>query len=256
MIFNARTLAGLLGSFFLTSLPHVQATAIDINQLSLFLVADNHLISTIEDTQIGLGFNDFEAQGLSVEFTNDLNLDNTGDVAWKVTNNTGSTLESVSVLAFLDADIDQFINGFWQETAEYHGSETDSYEIDEPGFIFGDIYDNLLAGQLDNTNSFSGGFVDDVSFALGFELDDLRDGAWFEAVFSISWADISGIEHIDPDSNDSYFYNGRVEVLNNQPPQVSVPETSSLLLMLSGFIVLFFRQRFARSRLTLTDLTI
>jgi len=39
-----------------------------------------------------------------------------------------------------------------------------SWEIDEPGYVFGDIYDNML----DNTNSVPAGLEADVSFALGW----------------------------------------------------------------------------------------
>jgi len=43
-----------------------------------------------------------------------------------------------------------------------------SWEIDEPGYVFGDIYDNMLGNTLDNTNSVPTGLKADVSFALGW----------------------------------------------------------------------------------------
>ena len=76
--------------------------------------------------------------------------------------------------AFVDAEIDQVANTFWNEygaTAPFGPSAGQSWEIDEPGYVFGDIWTNfndILAG-LDNTNGVPIAFPDDVAMALGWD---------------------------------------------------------------------------------------
>ena len=92
-------------------------------------------------------------------------------------NGTGEKLSDVIFFSFFDADIDEPINSYVNEFGEVIGSpgegatdgDPDSWEIDEPGFVFGDIFDNLLLGSLDNSNALPEGSPDDVSMALGFQ---------------------------------------------------------------------------------------
>ena len=73
------------------------------------------------------------------------------------------------LLVFLDYEIDEFVNTYYNEygatSAALPGAGL-TWEIDEPGFVFGDIYDNFLAGALDGTNAVPFALPDDVSFAL------------------------------------------------------------------------------------------
>ena len=60
-----------------------------------------------------------------------------------------------NVLFFLDIEIDEAINTFFNEFGSVIGAPGAglSWEIDEPGFGgFGDIYANFVAGALDSTN--------------------------------------------------------------------------------------------------------
>jgi hypothetical protein len=75
---------------------------------------------------------------------------------------TGTGLGSVQVTVsgagvhyvgmFVDHEIDETANTFFNETGAPAGVLPAglSWEVDEPGFVTGDIYDNLTAGALDN----------------------------------------------------------------------------------------------------------
>jgi hypothetical protein len=116
--------------------------------------------------------------GLQYTFSAALSPDET-DIMLTYTffNGTGEKLSDVLFFSFFDADIDEPINSYVNEFGEVIGSpgagatdaDPDSWEIDEPGFVFGDIFDNLLLGGLDNSNALPEGSPDDVSMALGFE---------------------------------------------------------------------------------------
>lgn len=78
-----------------------------------------------------------------------------------------------SVDLFVDHDIDEAINTFFNEFGFTLGTPAagQSWEIDEPGFLFGDIFDNFLVSSLDNTNAVPQGSEDDVSMALGWDFN-------------------------------------------------------------------------------------
>lgn len=65
-------------------------------------------------------------------------------------------------LKFRRAGADARADGRW--TVQVVGL---SWEIDEPGFVFRDIYDNFLLGTLDN--AIGSPLPDDVSMALGWQ---------------------------------------------------------------------------------------
>jgi hypothetical protein len=71
---------------------------------------------------------------------------------------------------YVDHELDEALNTFFNELGTPGlGSPPAglSWEIDEPGFVSGDIYDHFLLGQLDNS---VGRLVpDDVSMALGWD---------------------------------------------------------------------------------------
>ena len=115
----------------------------------------------------------------------------------------------------------------------------DSWEIDEPGYFFGDIFENLLAGTLDSSNAIPEGLSGDVSLGLGFELGTLELGDSWGGSFQISLSDIGGLSHSDPDSAFQYYFNGNVEVFRNDP--ASVPEPPTLLMLTAGLGIAAFR---------------
>jgi hypothetical protein len=88
-----------------------------------------------------------------------------GTLTWS-TNAVGAH----SFIAFFDHEIDEPLNTFYNEFGTAAGSPAagQSWEIDEPSYVFGDIYWNVLDGALDNTNGVPAGFDDDVSMAMGW----------------------------------------------------------------------------------------
>jgi len=218
----------------LQSVPVARAEPIDIAQFAGFLNSPTLGAQSLEDTRIGSGFNELAAAGLGVAFTSGLDAESFGTLSWLISNGTGSTLEDVSFFAFLDAEVLEPGNSFFNESGalvDVSGTgpgdtAADTWEIDEPGFLFGDIFTNLLAGSLDQTNAVPQGLEDDVSLALGFRLGDVLSGERILASFEISRDDIGGLSHTDADLGLTFFFNGSVQVL-----AVSVPEPGTTALI-------------------------
>jgi hypothetical protein len=158
----------------------------------------------------------------------------------------------VSLFGYVDGEIDETLNTFFNEYGQYISvtgsgsgdSDPDSWEIDEPGFLFGDIYDNLIFGALDNTNAVFQGAEDDVSLALGFELGDILAGQTWNMTLSISDTDIGGLYHGDYASGTGAYINGNVVV----DSVTTVAEPNGMLLFLLGMfgMTLIRRQRSAK----------
>jgi hypothetical protein len=129
---------------------------------------------------------------------------------------------------FVDHEIDEAINTYFNETGATSGSPAagQSWEIDEPGFVDGDIYGNLEAGDLDNGigTSIYGNttFPDDVSMAMGWDFDV----ADVPAIITFSLSDIAPLSgfylvHHDPDSSASIYFSSTL---------VAIPAPGALML--------------------------
>jgi hypothetical protein len=224
----------------------VSAAPIAIDYFSSFLNSTDIGAISIEDTQIGSGFNEFGAAGFDTIFVNNLNADNLGSVSWTITNKTGGDILGTSFFSFLDAEITEPGNSFFNEYGELVSvtgsgaadTSADSWEIDEPGFSFGNIYDNIVYdGMLDNTNSVPSSSVNDVSLALGFNVGDFLVNQTLVATFTISDQNIGGLSHTDPDSMTKFYFNGTVELL-----PITVPEPKTLFLLALGLVLLTMRR--------------
>ncbi len=139
-----------------------------------------------------------------------------------------------NVIGFFDFEIFEDFNTFFNESGAATGTLAvgQSWEIDEPGFVFGDIYDNTLLGSLDNSNGVTAGFEDDVAFALGWDfvlLDD--DVATIDYIFTdiLPTADFF-LTQTDPDLGESIYFYSVLDVVSTGDP-VDVPEPPVLLLM-------------------------
>jgi hypothetical protein len=125
---------------------------------------------------------------------------------------------------FVDHELSQALNTYFNESGEAVGTPAvgQSWEIDEPGYINGDIYENLQGSLLDNAigTSIYGNttFPDDVSMALAwnFVVPDLGGGEWAEVVFHLGTAVPLGsfyLRHFDPDSGENVYFSSDLSVV-------------------------------------------
>ncbi len=217
------------------------AGPIQFAELTGFVHASGGLITQLNSSSSG--------------YSSSLDSNNLGTFGWTFTNGTGSTLNAVQFLLFLDADIDRDLNTFFNEYGTFislglpPGSPggaiaASTWEIDEPGFVFGNIYNNLLAGTLDNTNGVPSSAPDDVSLALGFSIGTLAPGSSFTITMRTSLTNIGGLSQTDPGSGNQFFLNGYAETAG--APTETVPEPTTAGLIAIGILALAVTR--ARSR--------
>jgi hypothetical protein len=150
-------------------------------------------------------------------------------------------------IAFFDHEIDEGVNTFFNELGVVNGVPVagQSWEIDEPGFVFGDIYTNFTAGALDNSNAIVA--PDDVSMAMGWNFNLL---AGETATLSFILSDLTQpggfyLQQLDPDSQASIFLSSTLKIGGDNP----VPEPSTMLLLGAGLAGLGFYNRRRRNKL-------
>lgn len=152
---------------------------------------------------------------------------------------------SIRFLSFLDAEIAEPGNTFFNEFAAVSGAASpgQGFEIDEPGFTTGDIFDHLLAGALDGTNARPAGSPDDVSMALSFDLGPIAVGelARIEILISESGESLGGIvlTHFDASNPTAITFSGRASI-------AVVPEPTASVLLGLGLASLAAGRRGAR----------
>jgi hypothetical protein len=148
---------------------------------------------------------------------------------------------------FFDFEIDQTVNTYFNENGAAHGTPASgvSWEIDEPGYVFGDIYDNFLDGSLDNGNSVSAGLEDDVSFALAADFS-LGAGETALVTFLVSSAAPGSgfcLEHHDPDSSVSIYGSIGMEIDGGVTQAIPLPSAAWAGLGLLGVLGAVRRRR-------------
>lgn len=119
--------------------------------------------------------------GIAYNFSYQLASDNSSiSLFYTFSNETSVTLTGLRFLFFIDAQINSFVS-----TTDEYGTvlgvigngaadaDPDAWEIDERGFINGNLFNNLRNGILDNANAIPSSSPQDVALALSFELGAL-----------------------------------------------------------------------------------
>jgi len=158
-----------------------------------------------------------------------------GTITFSVTAKGAHQVVGYFDLEFLDSN-NSYVNEYGQASGIPLPGQR--WEIDEPGFIFGDIYTHVFAGAaaLDNLDSIPGppaSSLDDVAMAHGWSfILGATDTATIAFVTSLS-APGSGFytEQIDPVSGDRVFLQSSLAIS-------PIPEPSTWLLMASGLVAL------------------
>ena len=159
------------------------------------------------------------------------------------TTGLGSILVEISSVGAhnVDAYFDyEFIDGggfFFDELGSTFGTPAagQSWEIDEPGFVFGDIFDHWEASALDDANALLG-IPEDVSLGLGWDFNVALDEI-ASLLFSVSFvAPTSGfyIVQNDPQSDETIYFSSSLTIRQIPPNPVSLPSTFFLMLVAAG----------------------
>ncbi len=152
---------------------------------------------------------------------------------------------SGSFHSYFDLEVTESSNSLFNEYGQVgvltNSFNPTSFEIDEPGFSFGDIPFNFEDGALDNTNDIPSAFPDDVAVALGWDNFTLNPGdvGWLtlvisdvgltvaDSIASINPGDVFTLEHIDPDSQTTITFSGALQI----HPVPAVPEPGTIILL-------------------------
>lgn len=151
--------------------------------------------------------------GLTYSFSAALSNSSDAVLTYLFVNQTNQTFTNLLFNVLLDAEIDQEVNTFFNEYGRVIGAlgigpgdpEPDMWQIDEPGFENGTLFNNLFFGTLNNSNSLPQSAVNDVAFGLGFTLGDLAPGQ--TAAISVMISDAShylgtfALQQLDQDPN-------------------------------------------------------
>lgn len=138
---------------------------------------------------------------------------------------------------FFDLEIDEKIDTFFNEYGSTAGTEAagQSWEIDEPGYVFGDIWANFTSNPLalDNLNGVPAATPDDVSVALGWDFTLLSNQTAYLSFVVSETAPGSGffLTQYDPDSGASIYFSSTLDIRTH-----GVPEPGTVMLLGTGLV--------------------
>ena len=153
--------------------------------------------------------------------------------------------------AFFDYELSETVNTYFNEYGTAVGAPVggQSWEIDEPGYLFGNIWTNFNARALDNSNGVPGSAPDDVSMALAWNFI-LAAGETATINFRMGdSAPAAGfyLRQIDPDSQENIYFSSSLNITGGGQGGEPIPEPATLILLGSGLAGLFgFRKRFRK----------
>jgi len=144
---------------------------------------------------------------------------------------------SHSFTSFFDFEMVEPQNTFYNEYGFTSGTAAagQSWEIDEPGYVFGNIFDHLWDGNLDNTNSVPAGLEEDVSFGMDWDFNLLADET---AVIELILSDTLDtnefyLAHVDSDSDTTIYFWSSMTIRDSTQ---NIPEPGTLFLLSAGLI--------------------
>jgi len=155
---------------------------------------------------------------------------------------TVNTEGAHTVIGYFDHELDEATNTFFNESGSANGAPEagQTWEIDEPGDVFGDIFANYDASDA-TTGSLLDGMVfdgiidiDDVAMAIGWDFV-LAANEIAEIVFTIATSAPGGfyLHQTDADSDTEIFFSSTLTI---RDVGVSVPEPGTLLLLGAGLL--------------------